>query len=150
MSIESAKIKNYEHILSVQAKLNRVAAELVNRGNIHDRSKLVSPEAEGFGEAPDLSSMEYNSAEYNANLKKLNETLAHHYANNSHHPQHFKNGVDDMNLLDIIEMMCDWADSCKRNKNGNLRKSIEENGNRFGLSPQLIRILENTIPIVEN
>ena len=150
MSIESTKIKHYQHILSVQAKLNRIAAELINRGNVHDRSKLESPEAEGFANAEDLSALEYNSPEYNANLKKLNETLEHHYANNNHHPQHFKNGVDDMNLLDVIEMLCDWVDSSKRNKNGNLRKSIEDNGNRFKMCPQLIQILENTIPIIED
>jgi hypothetical protein len=33
--------------------------------------------------------------------------LKHHYENNRHHPEHFKNNIDDMNLIDLIEMLCD-------------------------------------------
>lgn len=149
MTIESAKIKNYQHILLVQQKVNKLAADLINRGNVHDRSKLESPEAEIFGEAPDLSSMEYNSPAYHENLKNIQVALDHHYANNNHHPQHFKNGINDMNILDVVEMLCDWAASCKNNKGGNIRQSIEANANRFNMSPQLVRILENSISLVE-
>jgi hypothetical protein len=61
-----------------------------------------------------------------------------------HHPEHFKDGVDDMNLLDIMEMFCDWKAAGERHNDGNILKSIERNADRFGLSPQLVRILENT------
>jgi len=33
----------------------------------------------------------------------------------------------------------------RRHNNGNIRKSIEINANRFGISPQLVKILENTV-----
>lgn len=149
MSIESAKINHLLHIKNVQKKLNKLAIELIARGQVHDESKLNSPEAEIFGNAPDLSTMEYGSPEYTEGLKVIDEALQHHYANNRHHPQFFKNGINDMHILDIIEMLCDWADSCKRNKNGNLRQSIEHNANRFGISPQLVKIMENSIPLLE-
>lgn len=149
MSIEQAKIDTYEHIRMVQHKMNLLCKELLSRAENHDKSKLESPEVEIFGNAPDLSSMEYNSPAYKESLDKIKPALDHHYANNRHHPQFFKNGVNDMNILDVVEMLCDWASSCKRNKNGNLRKSIEVNGDRFGMSPQLVKILENSVPLVE-
>jgi len=148
-TVEECKLDTLKHISSVQNKMLELAKQLIDRALQHDRSKIEEPELSGFANAPDLSSMKYNSLEYNENLKKLQETLDHHYANNRHHPQHFKNGVNDMNLLDLLEMLCDWSDSSKRNKNGNLQFSIEQNANRFSISPQLVKILENSINLVE-
>lgn len=50
-----------------------------------------------------------------------------------------------MNLVDILEMLADWRAATERNQNGNIRKSIEINAEKYGISPQLRRILENTV-----
>ena len=50
-----------------------------------------------------------------------------------------------MTLLDLIEMMVDWKAASERHNDGNIRKSIEKNGNDFNMSYQLIRIFENTV-----
>lgn len=42
-------------------------------------------------------------------------------------------------------MLCDWKAATKRNKNGNIRKSIEINAQKYNISPQLEQILENTV-----
>lgn len=55
------------------------------------------------------------------------------------------NGVNGMDLMDIVEMLTDWTAAVKRNKNGNVHKSIQVNRERFGLSDQLVSILENTV-----
>lgn len=146
---EECKLETLTHIKSVQKKLLNLSKLIIDRAMNHDNSKLEEPELSGFTNAPDLNTMVYNSPEYNENLKKLQETLDHHYANNRHHPQHFKHGVEDMNLLDLLEMLSDWSDSSKRNKNGNLKFSIEQNANRFNICPQLVKILENSIGLVE-
>ncbi len=70
--------------------------------------------------------------------------LDHHYAANSHHPEHFKNGVDDMNLMDLVEMFCDWIAATRRHADGNIFNSIRHNKDRFKLSDQLVSILGNT------
>lgn len=58
---------------------------------------------------------------------------------------HYLNSyISDMNLIDVLEMLCDWRAAGERNKNGNIKKSIEVNAERYGLSPQLRKILENT------
>jgi hypothetical protein len=53
--------------------------------------------------------------------------------------------INNMNLLDVTEMFCDWAASSERHHDGNIRKSIEHNTGRFGIGQQLRRIFENTI-----
>jgi hypothetical protein len=133
------------HIERVRNLLNMFASELLHRGTLHDQSKLEQPEVALFTEfTPKLAASTYGSSEYEAFRKAMGPALDHHYANNRHHPEHFKNGVDDMNLIDLIEMLVDWKAASERHNNGNIRKSIEINTERFGLSVQLRKILENT------
>lgn len=146
------KATNYDtfrHIERVRNLLNGCVTELLLRGQKHDQSKLASPEVELFTEfTPKLAGSTYDSEEYNGFRKAMGSALEHHYANNRHHPEHFKNGIDDMNLLDIVEMLCDWKAASERHNNGNIRKSIEVNASRFKMSTQLVRILENTADLL--
>ena len=154
MSEESQTNTNFEtisHILNVQRCMNIVLLELIKRAEDHDATKLESPEAEGFAEVTHkLKGCEYNSEEYKAFLKLLKPALEHHYARNRHHPEHHKDGVEDMNIIDLVEMLCDWKAATLRNRGGNLKKSIEANQDRFGISPQLSKILENSIYLFDD
>ena len=78
-------------------------------------------------------------------MERVKPAIEHHYANNRHHPEHWPNGIDDMTLLDLVEMLVDWKAATVRNKNGNIRKSVEHNSKRFNMSPQLTKIFENTV-----
>lgn len=147
------KLCNYEtikHIQYVSKLLNGFATELILRGQVHDQSKLASPEVELFAiVTPKLANCKYGSEEYQKYLEEIRPALEHHYNNNSHHPQFYKNGIDDMSLLDIIEMFCDWYAAGKRHNNGNIRHSLDINKKRFNMSDQLVNIMENTIDFVE-
>ena len=79
----------------------------------------------------------------------MKTALQHHYAANRHHPEHFTKGIDDMTLIDIIEMLCDWKAASLRQNDGNLLKSIEINAQRFGYDDQLKRIFINTAKLLE-
>lgn len=130
-----------KHIRKVSTYLTSAASELIRRAQIHDESKLHSPEKEGFDEhTPKLARLTYGSDEYNQSKAALGEALTHHYANNSHHPEHYINGINDMNLFDIIEMLIDWRASSERHIDGNIYKSIEINAKRFAMSDQLTSI----------
>lgn len=145
MSYDS-RIDTLLHIKRVSELLNCFAKELIERGDVHDDSKLVSPEKELFDElTPLLSSLTYGSPEYQESLDRLKVALDHHYANNSHHPQHYENGVNGMDLLDLVEMFFDWKAATERTKDGDIRKSVEINSTRFNISPQLVNIFNNTI-----
>jgi hypothetical protein len=138
------------HIERVRNLLNVFLREITVRQELHDQSKLETPEVEMFTEfTPKLAASTYGSAEYEGFRKAMGPALDHHYANNRHHPEHFKEGVSEMNLVDLIEMFCDWKAAGERHNNGNIRKSIEVNANRFGLSPQLTKILENTADMLD-
>lgn len=133
------------HIELVRNLINRVIQDLIDRQEKHDQSKLDSPEVELFTKyTPILSGLTYGSEEYKQCLADLKPALDHHYANNRHHPQHFKNGINDMNLIDLIEMFCDWKAASTRHNDGNIRKSIEINSKRDGIDSQLAKIFENT------
>lgn len=143
------KATNYDtfrHIERIRNLLNLCAVELLKRGELHDQTKLDSPEVELFTEYTDqLSHTTYGSDEYTQTLEKLKPALEHHYANNRHHPEFHKNGINDMSLIDLMEMLMDWKAASERHSNGNIRKSIEINAGRFRIDNQLQKILENTI-----
>ncbi len=140
------KLETIKHIHRVRHFLCLMIQELDLRARNHDASKLESPEAEIFGEfTPDLSKTPYGTPEYDALLLKVQPALDHHYAKNRHHPQHHARGIDDMDLVDMTEMLCDWLAATERVKDGNIRKSIETNQGRYKMSDQLAQIFLNTV-----
>lgn len=138
-------VETQKHIENVRKYIRLVTDKLTTRGVEHDRLKLESPEVEIFAEyTPKLAKSTYGSEEYNNFLKEMNVALEHRYANYRHHPEHFSKGVNDMNLIDIVEMLCDWKAATLRHNDGNLLKSIEVNAKRFGYDDQLKQIFINT------
>ena len=138
--------ETYKHIFQVQHWIYKCVSNLIQRGHVHDASKLVSPELEIFNKhTPKLAKCEYGSDEYKESLEAIKPALEHHYAKNTHHPEHYVNGIDDMSLLDILEMLCDWKSASERNKNGNILKSLDHNKERYNIDNQLYKILLNTI-----
>ena len=134
-----------EHIDKVKSYLEGACVELKKRGLVHDASKLKDPEKEYFDKyTPRLASLTYGTEEYKNQIQDLKPAIDHHYKVNSHHPQFYENGINGMNLFDIVEMFFDWKASGERGKDGNIYKSIDINAERFGISKQLKSILINT------
>lgn len=127
--------------------------DILARAERHDESKLHEPEKERFdyvGTKQHLGKHEYGSDEYKKSLEYLGPALQHHYETNDHHPEHFENGVDGMNLMQVVEMFCDWEAACHRNKNGNIYQSLKTNKERFNLADDLYAAMVNTADIFEN
>jgi hypothetical protein len=79
------------HIHAVQGNLARVIADLGRRQRDHDLSKLADPEKATFDEfTPRLKASAYGSDEYKGFLAAMKPALDHHYAANSHHPEHYR------------------------------------------------------------
>jgi Family of unknown function (DUF5662) len=75
----------------------------------------------------------------------LKIALDHHYLQNTHHPEHYQNGIDGMSLLDLVEMLIDWKAASERHPEGmNIARSIEVSSRRFSIGEQLKQILLNT------
>lgn len=138
-------IDTQKHKMEVAGIMNRIIYALVERWAHHDDSKLESPEKECFDQYTSLlSSTTYGSDEYKVTLSKMHPAVDHHNKCNRHHPEHFENGIAGMDLVDIVEMFCDWVAATRRNKDGNIFKSIEISHKRFGFSEDLKSILMNT------
>lgn len=135
-----------KHINEVRKNIWTVITELDRRSQVHDQSKFEEPERSVFADnTPKLAKTEYGTEEYIKLLTETKVAIDHHYSKNDHHPEHWSTGIEGMDLLSITEMLCDWAAATKRNKNGNIHRSIEVNTERFKLSPQLVQILKNTV-----
>jgi hypothetical protein len=135
----------YAHIATVREYMLRIAHLLTMRGHDHDLSKLEDPELIVFDEfTPKLADSTYGSPEYNRFLVGMGVGLQHHYEVNDHHPEHFPNGIAEMDLLQMTEMLCDWKAATLRHKDGDLYRSIEQNQKRFGYGDETKRLLLNT------
>lgn len=147
---KARSFETFQHIHKVQQLLAKVQEELAKRALYHDQSKLESPEVEIFSQhTREIAKTVYGTPEYFTGIEKLGPALEHHYANNSHHPQHHPEGIDGMNLVDLIEMLGDWYASTLRYKDGDIQKSLVINKERFGISDQLVKVLRNTLILME-
>lgn len=145
MTRAECQVETMKHIERVRYYIRMCTDKLTTRGIEHDKSKLEDPEVEIFAEqTPKLAELTYGSEEYQASLDALNVALSHHYAQYRHHPEHFKNGVNDMNLIDLVEFICDIKAASERQHDGNLLKSIDACAERFHINAQLKQVLINT------
>jgi Family of unknown function (DUF5662) len=137
--------ETWDHIHLVQTFVGRVIRRLDLRARDHDQSKLVEPELSAFDEfTPKLRATTYGSPEYEQHRAALGVALEHHYAANSHHPEHYPDGIHGMCLLDLIEMLADWKAATLRHADGDLDRSITINRERFGYGDEIEGLLRRT------
>ena len=151
MKTYDSSIDTKKHIRRVFDLLMLFVDLIISRAENHDKSKLNTPEKEIFDiYTPKLKESTFGSLEYVQFLSEMSVALTHHYANNRHHPEHFTNGIKDMTLIDLIEMLADWKAASERHSDGDIHKSIEINSKRFVIDDQLKNILINTVKYLEN
>ena len=136
----------YAHQRRVAALMIDFACRLLQRAAIHDDSKHTPEELgpleamhrliETDGPAP------FGSDAYRARTDMLRPMLGFHYARNSHHPEHHPNGVEDMDLLDLVEMLLDWKAASERD--GSTTMNLSAAAERFHLEPQMRKVFETT------
>lgn len=137
--------ETYEHMLRVAELMMQLVKEALDRAVNHDRSKVREPELSIFDQyTPKLEGVTYGTDEYFQHLKDMGPALDHHYQHNRHHPQHFPDGIDGMNLVDLLEVLADWKAASERHADGDLRESLLRNQTRFEIGDQLLGILANT------
>lgn len=143
-----------DHIDRVRFFLIDAVDNLVERAAKHDQSKLLEPELAAFDIAtPKLAELEYGSEEYKQSLRELGPALQHHYEHNDHHPEHYDRGVNEMSLMALIEMLCDWRAASERTKQRTddpelvktFAAGLAHNFERYGIEPQLAAVLLATV-----
>lgn len=92
-----------EHIDKVRDRVREIMSNLTVRAINHDASKSEEPEKSAYDNLMKFKSsheMVYGSPDYAEGLKILGPALDHHYAANSHHPQHWpQEETDEMRQL---------------------------------------------------
>lgn len=132
------------HIRRVNELLLLVAGNLIRRAVAHDRSKLEPPEKEAFDRwTPVLRATTYGTPEYEEARARLGPALNHHYRANDHHPEHFHRGIEDMNLMQLVEMACDWLAAAEAREGG--KPKLGYSAERYGIDAQLESILAQTL-----
>ena len=145
-NINHCLAETHKHVRKVQTNINKFIFDLIHRGENHDNSKFEEPELSIFANNMHrLAQTKYGSDEYKQLLVEVKPAIDNHYSKNRHHPEHWPNGIEDMTLVDLIEMLADWKAATERNKDGNIRKSIEINSAKYKMTPQLRTIFENTV-----
>lgn len=87
----------------------------------------------------------YGSAEYTDKMKRWKKVFDHHYKHNSHHPEHFEEGINGMTLIDIIEMLCDWVGYKSVMSITEAINTVDQQMDRYGFSQDLRDIIKNTL-----
>ena len=143
------KEKLFKHIEGVQNYLKTIGLIITTRGYDHDSSKVSDEEYKYFKMANSINRNQFKTyKEYLDYVKPtLDKGLKHHYEYNRHHPEHFDNGVDDMTLIDIIEMIIDWKVSIEQNGK-KLEDEIGYNFDKYNISDQLKKIIMNTFEYI--
>lgn len=133
-----------EHKALVKYWLDQWAELLKARAVRHDDSKLKDPVEKALFDhwTPELRRLTFGSDEYKLALDGMGEGVQRHYKANRHHPEHYKRGVNDMTLLDVMEMVADWMAAAR--KKGTY-VDLNHAAQRFGLSEQLVEIIANTL-----
>ena len=140
-------LETWEHIEKVRTNMEVIAKNMANRSNYHDQSKLKEPELKSYSYyGAQLRNYKYGSPEYFQmfNSPEFRVGLDHHYANNSHHPEYYPNGIRGMSMMDILEMMADWKAAAERTKEGNLKDSFAYNKKRFDIPDDIFNMMERT------
>lgn len=102
-----------------------IVSELNKRGIVHDISKFKEPEFIAFSSTRErFKKAQYGTDEYKQLCDEVRPALEHHYQNNRHHPEHHTNGVKDMTLVDVLEMLADWKAASVRPPYNELKDTL--------------------------
>lgn len=134
-----------QHRETVKERLLFLADELYKRAYHHDDSKLQLPELQWLIDMDKEPRYAYGTPEYFDKMKRWDKFFKSHYRNNRHHPDHFPNGVNDMNLADLCEYIVDIISYYKELHVNVALDTVNKQQQRFGFDEQLSQILKNTL-----
>lgn len=135
----------FKHKESVRILLTTFIKELRERIESHDNSKFDKEEFKPFVSVWNkFKEVDYCSKEYYECLDSVKDAVARHHRLNRHHPKHFQNGVNGMNIIDVIEMIADWYAASKRYKTQSFEQNLILAKEEHNIDSQLFEIILNT------
>ena len=149
--LEKEYIKtNIDHRYYVKFFITKIIEELSHRANVHDSSKYSNDETVGFVKAIPYTNIKWGSTDIpNDIANSLQDSLLIHHSRNDHHPEYFENGIEDMDLIQLLELACDWRAAMIRHKNFDIDETICVGQTRFKFCDSIARILQNTLERID-
>lgn len=143
--------KDYiQHIQWLMEGMAWIQHQLMMRMLSHDRTKIEDDELHAYAEiVPGFKKFKYGTPEHKNHGDRLGQAWHHHTLHNRHHPEHFVNGIDEMNLIDLIEMVCDWRAASMRSGAWDYETSLNIFAKRFSPDDNLLNILLNTCKTID-
>ena len=146
MNTDRAAVITYKHIARVRQLLGEFAIEMIKRGDRHDASKFTPEELEPLQRMQDLIEKEgqaqFGTDEYKRRTALLGDMIIHHRQRNSHHPEHYPDGVNGMDLFDLVEMFFDWKAASERAESSVMH--LDAACDKYKIDGPLRSILHNT------
>ena len=138
---------NKAHIAEFQQAIDTLTEKLKQRAKAHDASKLKEPELTQYTEAEEkLENFKPGSKSYLTFARKEDIILSKHYSKNPHHVEHFKNGFNDMTILDLVDVLTDWRLDCG---DEDWNKFVDDRKDYYKMSDQLVDIFKNSKDVLE-
>lgn len=130
------------HNRLVASYLVKLANALEERAIMHDASKFATDEFAGFVRINQIArEHEYGSPEYRKSIKETG-VVPLHYSRNPHHPEHYEDGINDMSIVDLVEMIADWKAASETYGQTSLEGALKIHTERFGLKPEHLYLIK--------
>lgn len=134
-----------DHKRRVAGYMQSIANDLFRRAAVHDNSKFSPEEFESYDQAfPNFKKYAFGTEEMQAVYDSIRPALQHHFQANDHHVEHFEHGIDDMSLVQLIEMLCDWLAASERSKVAFV-DGLAVNKKKYFIDDQTYDVLINTV-----
>ena len=133
------------HINRVQKWIGKFSSILFIRGVNHDKSKLCEPELSLWKKMDEEPRYPYGTLKYKEKLNRYKEVFQHHYMHNKHHPEHWSGYYSEMDLMDVIEMLCDWLGYKEDITLKEAETLVNQQCERYGFNDTFRHLLYNTL-----
>lgn len=136
-----------KHQNAVKRWLAHFSMILQSRAIKHDESKLQEPEYSLWKKMDEEPRYPYGTKEYSSKLKRWQHLFKLHWKDkrNRHHPEHFTSPVVEMDLMDMIEMLCDWLGYKEAVSYSEASKLVDNQCKRFNFPEEFKNLLLNTL-----
>ena len=134
------------HRYDVGKSLSVLIKALIDRASEHDLDKfhpeVVDKHCEMF-EDFQKTKPDYGTPGYDEVKDRFEDIIKRHYQASRHHPEHFERGIDGMNLVDMMEMVCDWVAATPKDQD--VFDAVGLNCSKYGIDEQLMVLIVRTI-----
>lgn len=141
---------NIIHRYYVNFFLSKIVQEIFLRAHLHDVSKYSDNEFPGFKGAIYYVRGPWGRENIpNIVKEKLRSSIEEHHKVNDHHPEFHPAGMEDMDLIQLLEMAVDWRAAMIRHGNHDIDENIQIGKERFGYPDFFAKILANTLKKIQ-